>query len=302
MDRVGPRALIVEGGAMRAVFSCGVLDHFLHQGFSPFDSFWGVSAGASNLAAYLARMPGRNRKIYTDYSCRREFLTPGRFLRGGDLMDLDWMWRVTLDELGIDKVALEADPRPFFLVVTRRDTGQAEYHRPDVDTLAETMKASSALPLLYRQGVQLNGHRYVDGGVADALPVAEAIRRGAREIMVLRSRPASYRKSPSGPPALQRWMLRQTPQLVEPMLNRASRYNDALALIRQPPAGVRVLEICPPESFQLKRLTRDPGPLERGYALGLAAGEAAMARWQQLSDDAQSPGQPAHQSNPAPTA
>ncbi len=71
MEHVGSRALIVEGGAMRGVFSCGILDHFMAQDFSPFDSFWGVSAGASNLAAYLAKMPGRNLKIYLDYSLRK---------------------------------------------------------------------------------------------------------------------------------------------------------------------------------------------------------------------------------------
>ncbi|MDF5463369.1 patatin family protein, partial [Vibrio parahaemolyticus] len=183
---VGSRALIVEGGAMRGVFSCGILDHFLASEFSPFDSFWGVSAGASNLAAYLAKMPGRNLKIYLDYSLRKEFISPSQLLRGGDMMNLDWMWNVTLEELGIDKSALKADSRPFFLGVTRQDNGQAEYHLPDVDDLAETMKASSALPVLYRNGVSLNGIQYVDGGVSDALPVAEAIKRGAKKIMVLR--------------------------------------------------------------------------------------------------------------------
>ncbi|MDW3060413.1 patatin family protein, partial [Vibrio sp. 1978] len=164
MEHIGSRALIVEGGAMRGVFSCGILDHFLAAYFSPFDSFWGVSAGASDLAAYLAKMPGRNLKIYLDYSLRNEFITPSQLIRGGDVMDLDWMWQVTLEELGIDKEVLAADPRPFFLVVTRQDTGQAEYLTPDVDMLAETMKASSALPVLYRNGVLLNGTRYVDGG------------------------------------------------------------------------------------------------------------------------------------------
>ncbi len=281
LNTIGPNALVVEGGGMRAVFSCGILDQFLAEGFSPFDSFWGVSAGASNLAAYLAKMPGRNLKVYTDYSCRREFLTPGQFLLGRDLMDLDWMWRVTLDELGIDKAALRADPRPFFLGVTRRDSGEAEYLRPDPDQLAETMKASSALPLLYRHGVPLNGHRYVDGGVADALPVAEAIRRGARRIMVLRSRPASYRKSPPRSPRLLKQLLKDTPGLIAPMLTRAKRYNETLELIHRPPEGVQIIEICPPEQFKLKRLTRDPAPLHQGYRLGLAAAHDAIARWQQ---------------------
>lgn len=113
IEQVGERALIVEGGAMRGIFSCGILDHFMAQEFSPFDSFWGVSAGTSNLAAYLAQMPGRNHKIYLDYSLRREFFNLPQFLRGGDMMDLDWMWAITLKELGIDTAVLQADKRPF---------------------------------------------------------------------------------------------------------------------------------------------------------------------------------------------
>ncbi|EMB9233435.1 patatin family protein [Vibrio alginolyticus] len=281
MEKVGSRALIVEGGAMRGVFSCGILDHFLASEFSPFDSFWGVSAGASNLAAYLAKMPGRNLKIYLDYSLRKEFISPSQLLRGGDMMNLDWMWNVTLEELGIDKSALKADSRPFFLGVTRQDNGQAEYHLPDVDDLAETMKASSALPVLYRNGVSLNGIRYVDGGVSDALPVAEAINRGAKKIMVLRSQPASYQKPRGRFSALTRRMLKETPGLIEPMLTREVRYNQTLALINSPPPGIEIIQVCPPETFKLKRLSRSPAPLRHAYELGIEAGKEAIIRWGQ---------------------
>ncbi|MCS0233617.1 patatin-like phospholipase family protein [Vibrio alginolyticus] len=281
MEKVGSRALIVEGGAMRGVFSCGILDHFLASEFSPFDSFWGVSAGASNLAAYLAKMPGRNLKIYLDYSLRKEFISPSQLLRGGDMMNLDWMWNVTLEELGIDKSALKADSRPFFLGVTRQDNGQAEYHLPDVDDLAETMKASSALPVLYRNGVSLNGIQYVDGGVSDALPVAEAIKRGAKKIMVLRSQPASYQKPRGKFSALTRKMLKETPGLIEPMLTREVRYNQTLALINNPPPGIEIIQVCPPETFKLKRLSRSPAPLRHAYELGIEAGKEAIIRWSQ---------------------
>ncbi|XEV15868.1 patatin family protein [Vibrio alginolyticus] len=281
MEKVGSRALIVEGGAMRGVFSCGILNHFLASEFSPFDSFWGVSAGASNLAAYLAKMPGRNLKIYLDYSLRKEFISPSQLLRGGDMMNLDWMWNVTLEELGIDKSALKADSRPFFLGVTRQDNGQAEYHLPDIDDLAETMKASSALPVLYRNGVSLNGIQYVDGGVSDALPVAEAIKRGAKKIMVLRSQPASYQKPRGKFSALTRRMLKETPGLIEPMLTREVRYNQTLALINNPPPGIEIIQVCPPETFKLKRLSRSPAPLRHAYELGIEAGKEAIIRWSQ---------------------
>lgn len=264
------------------MFSCGILDHFLAADFSPFDSFWGVSAGANNLAAYLAKMPGRNLKIYLDYSLRNEFITPSQLIRGGDVMDLDWMWQVTLEELGIDKEVLAADPRPFFLVVTRQDTGQAEYLTPDVDMLAETMKASSALPVLYRNGVLLNGTRYVDGGVADALPIAEAINRGATKIMVLRSQIASYRKPRSKFSAITKRMLKETPALIEPMLTRDVRYNQTLELINNPPPGIEIIQVCPPETFKLKRLSRSPEPLREAYKLGIEAGKQAIERWNSM--------------------
>lgn len=282
MKQIGTRALVVEGGAMRGVFSCGILDHFLEQNFSPFDSFWGVSAGASNLAAYLAKMPGRNLKIYLDYSLRKEFITPSRLFFGGDMMDLDWMWEVTLADLGIDKEVLRADSRPFFLGVTRQDTGQPEYLTPDVEMLAETMKASSALPILYRNGVLLNGTRYVDGGVADAIPIAEAIKRGATKIMVLRSRPANYRKSKSKFSSITKRMLKDTPALIEPMLTRDLRYNQALSVIDNPPDGVEIIQVCPPETFTLKRLSRSPEPLRAAYDFGIEAGKEAIALWQRL--------------------
>ncbi|CAH1571515.1 patatin-like phospholipase family protein [Vibrio owensii] len=281
MEHVGSRALVVEGGAMRGVFSCGILDHFIKQDFSPFDSFWGVSAGASNLAAYLAKMPGRNLKIYLDYSLRKEFISPTQLLRGGDMMDLDWMWDITLKELDIDRDVLSADPRPFFLGVTRQDNGQPEYLTPSIQMLAETMKASSALPIMYRNGVALDGVRYVDGGVADAIPVAEAIKRGATRIMVLRSRPASYRKSKPKLEKLTARLLKDHPALVEPMLTRYIRYNQSLELIENPPAGVEIIQICPPEGFKLKRLSRSPEPLRKAYELGLEFGKHAITRWEQ---------------------
>ncbi|SKA59867.1 patatin-like phospholipase family protein [Enterovibrio nigricans] len=276
---IGKSALVVEGGAMRGVFSCGVLDHFMNEGFSPFDSFWGVSAGASNLAAFLANMPGRNLNIYLDYSLRKEFFRLGKFVSGGDLMDLDWMWSITLRELGIDSAVLQADDRPFFLGVTRQDTGDAEYLTPDVDTLVETMKASSALPILYRRGVKLGEHTYVDGGVKDAIPVAEAIRRGATKIMVLRSRPASYRKPKPSFTGLTKRLLKTYPALIEPMLTRHIRYNETLAFIEDPPEGIEIIQICPPETFKLKRLSRNTSTLEAGYHLGVEAGEEAICSW-----------------------
>ncbi|GLP95998.1 patatin-like phospholipase family protein [Paraferrimonas sedimenticola] len=279
MDRVGPRALIVEGGALRGAFSCGVLDVFLEKDFSPFDSLWGVSSGATNVGAYQAKMPGRNHKIYTDYALRREFVRPWQFLRGGDLIDLDWMWEITLRELGIDHNAMQADGRPFYLVVTNQSTAEAEYHLATPESLADTMKASSALPGYYRNGVELNGQTYVDGGVADSIPVAKAIEQGATQIMVIRSQPKSYRKPHTKTDFITNALLKSSPLVARRLNQRAHEYNATLDLIRNPPQGVKVLEVCPPEGLKLSRLSRSSAKVEASYQLGRTAALSAIEQW-----------------------
>jgi predicted patatin/cPLA2 family phospholipase len=154
------------------------------------------SAGASNLAAYLAGMKGRNGRIYLDYSLRPEFIDFGRFLRGGHLLDLDWLWEITIREIRLDLAAIYARQKPFVVVLTDVLTGQAVTgrqrprtwntpSRPPVPFLSftdVTRKSTDAL--------------LTDGGISDAIPVGEAIRRGARRIMVVRSRPRDYVKRP----------------------------------------------------------------------------------------------------------
>ncbi len=279
MKKVGNKALIVEGGAKRGAFSCGVLDTFLKLNFSPFDSFWGVSAGASNLAAYLAKMRGRNYKIYTDYTCRSEFLTPFNFLMGKDLIDLDWLWDITIRELGLDIETIEKDKRPFFLTLTRLDNGKPEYHLAKAHSLITTMKASSALPLYYRSGVSIGNERYVDGGVADSIPIREAIDRGASEIMVIRSQAASYKKKSSKYSYVIKKLFRKTPGIIEPLLSRHENYNKSIELIRNPPEGVKIIEICPTEEITVSRFTKNNDLIVHSYKSGIDEGYRAIEKW-----------------------
>ncbi|WP_298444324.1 patatin family protein [uncultured Ferrimonas sp.] len=288
-SKLGSTALVVEGGALRAVFSCGILDGFLQANFHPFDSLWGVSAGATNVAAYQARMPGRNLKIYTDIAQRPQFIRPLALLRGQEMMDLDWLWQVSMAELGFDRATFDAQTAPLYVGVTNQRSGQAEYIQASGDNIIELIKASSALPLLYRPGVALNGNRYVDGGVADSIPVQAAIAAGATKIMVLRSRSADYQKTTPKAPQLLRYLLRNTPGIIAPMLNRAAHYNRSVALLRNPPAGVEIIEICPPTSFQPSRFSRQAPLMLAGYQLGLEAAVAAMQRWQANPDTSEQP-------------
>ena len=276
----GGTALVVEGGALRGVFSTGLLDGFLEEQFNPFDLFVGVSSGASNLAAFLAGMVGRNRRVYLEYSLRPDFLDFRRFLRGGHLIDLDWLWAITIREIRLDLATIFARPQPFVVVMTDALTGAAVYRTTEAGNLEHLLKASSAVPLLYRDFPLVDGRPMSDGGVADAIPVGEAIRRGARRIMVVRSRRFDYRKKGGLSDILIRWHMRRYPQLQRAVVRRVQGYNDAVGLIRRPPEGVSILEVCPPPEFRVSRLSQDIAILQEGYAQGRRAAAEAIARWE----------------------
>lgn len=273
------KAIVVEGGAMRGVFATGVLDKFLEESFDPFDFHLGVSAGASNLAAYLAEMPQRNYKIYTDYALRPEFINIVRFIKGGHLMDLDWLWGITIDELRLDLPRIHRDKGPLYVVMTNVASGAAVYQQTSIENTEDMLLASSALPWLYRRFPGIDGQPMTDGGVADALPVQAAIDKGARRIMVVRSRPQSYVKKKDLMSHLLGWKFRQFPNLKSLLLSRTERYNRSLELIRNPPAGVDIIEVCPPENLRGSRIGKNVNHLKLSYQLGLDSGSSAISRW-----------------------
>ena len=264
-------ALVVEGGAMRGIFAAGVLDAFLAQGRTAFDHCIGVSAGAVNLAAFLAGQRGRNHSVITDYSCRPEFISLARFVRGGHWLDLDWLWEITIRECRLDLARFAVNPVPLTVVTTRVSDGQAAYLKGNAAELEQQIKASCSVPLVYRDFVRIGGEAMTDGGVADSIPVRYAYEQGARDITVVLSRPLGYRKRAPRLPALHRYLLRQTPALARASLARHHSYNDAIDFIRQPPADCHIRLIYPPAGFRVGRMTTDKGRLEQGYQMGWQA-------------------------------
>ncbi len=273
-------ALIVEGGALRGVFSTGIMDGFLEMRFNPFDFYMGVSSGASNLAAYLAEMIGRNKRIYTDYSLRPQFINIARFLRGGHLMDLDWLWGATIREIRLDLQRMYERGKPFIVVLTDVQTGEAIYKQTSAHDLEHVLKASSAMPLFYRSYPIVDDRPTTDGGVADAIPVGKAIDLGARRIMVIRSRHRGYSKRSDPFDYLIRWRMRRYPLLQQAMTQRVWRYNESVKLIRNPPEGVTIVEVCPPVKFRVSRLSQNLPILEEGYNQGRALAAYAITCWE----------------------
>jgi len=272
-------AIVVEGGAMRGVFSTGVLDGFLKAGFDPFDLYLGVSSGAGNLAAYLAEMPKRNFRIYSDYALRPQFLSFKRFLRGKHLMDLDWLWDITISECRLDLKKIYEKKRPFLVGLTDINTGNAIYKEADEYTLEAVLKASSAIPYFYRDYPVIDGLKMTDGGVSDSIPVKKAVELGAENILVIRSQHRDYVKKER---CLQKRLynvFNNYPELKTSIEKRTQRYNDSVSFIRHPPKGVFILEVNPSKKFQAKRFSRKKSNLIQSYSDGVNAAEKSIRCW-----------------------
>lgn len=273
-------ALVVEGGAMRGIFAAGVLDSFMDNSFKPYDFCIGVSAGSTNLAAYLTAQRGRSHKIITDYSCRKPFINFSNYLRGKHLLDLDWLWKIAYREYRLDSFAYGHQKVPLWVVTTNVETGHAEYHLADADNLEDLLLASCAVPFAYRAFPHYGLAAQTDGGVSDSIPVQEAYRRGAKHITVILSQPSHYRKKPFSYPTLIKRALPNHPELANALANRSTRYNEAKDFIENPPHDCVIEVIAPDDTFAVSRLTRDPKKLGLGYEMGLLAGQAYVSAQQ----------------------
>ncbi|WP_321322588.1 patatin family protein [Labilibaculum sp.] len=282
MNQNNKTALVVEGGAMRGIFAAGVLDQFIEMEFNPFHSVLGVSAGAVNVAAYLSRQKKRNFKMFTDYSLRPEYISWKKFLTGGHLMDLDWSWDITARELPIDLDVLFANNPDFEIGVTMNSDGRSVFIKPDAESLSHVMKASCTVPLFYRNFLKIDGQIVSDGGVSAPIPIQRAVEKGAVKIMVIRSRPNSFRMKKGMESKLGRLLFRKHPGLVKALLNRPDNYNSSIDFIQNTPQNLQILDVCPPESFKTKRFTQDYATLLSDYELGQEMGRIAIEKWNLL--------------------
>ncbi|MFQ1709962.1 patatin family protein [Aeromonas veronii] len=267
-----PSALVVEGGAMRGIFASGVLDAFIEHDYRPFDFAIGVSAGATNLLAYLASQHGRSHEILTKLACSQQFMDPLRFAKGGNLVDIHWLWNTSCRKYPLDIPAYRETGIPFYAVVTNTLTGKAEYIRVKPENMNEVLPASCAIPLASHEYPEVHGVPMTDGGVADSIPVIEAYRRGARHLTVILSEPLGYRLKPMPFPWMIRTLLKTRPALAQALEQRDRSYNEALDFIANPPEDCQIEVIAPADYFPVSRFTRDINKLEMGYVMGKCAG------------------------------
>ncbi|MDC5848843.1 DUF6363 domain-containing protein [Vibrio europaeus] len=186
----GKNALVAQGGGQRGIFTSGVLDAFLLSNFDPFHSFYGTSAGALNLCAFLCRQRGIGQSFILDLTTDPEFFHLFRYIRHKKYMGLDWALDKICDypyRLDIDMGKKVLANRQAYAAVT--DTNRlSDHYLPMLqDDWKKVLIATCAIPRLYDQPVQFTHGEYVDGGVSASIPVQEAWRKEARCIVVIRT-------------------------------------------------------------------------------------------------------------------
>ncbi|MBY6197487.1 patatin family protein [Vibrio hangzhouensis] len=186
----GKTALVAQGGGQRGIFTAGVLDAFLLSNFDEFDEFYGTSAGALNLCAYLSRQAGLGKSFILDLTTDPKFFNLFHFIRRKRYLDLKWALDSICDypyKLDIDMGHRILGHRRAFAATTDTLTLKDHYLPMFQDDWYQVLLATSAIPNLYEGTVMVNGAEYIDGGVSASIPVQEAWRQGSRTIVVIRT-------------------------------------------------------------------------------------------------------------------
>lgn len=225
--------IVIEGGAMRAVYTAGVLDVLLENKIF-FDYLIGVSAGAGNSASYISKQAGRAYRCNTKYIYDRHYMGIEPLIRHRSFFGLDFI---------IDGLANEQEPFDYeefyrdktelVITVTNALTGKDEYFTKDFVTEHKSFdpfKASCSVPI-FCPPVMINGIPYFDGGVADSIPVKKALDDGCDRLVIVLTREKSFRKRPEALPPVYKRILGEYPKLGEAMEQRHIKYNKTLELI-----------------------------------------------------------------------
>jgi predicted patatin/cPLA2 family phospholipase len=269
-------ALVVEGGAMRGVFSAGVDVGLEELGLTRvFDEVYAASAGAINAAYFLAGQAAYGATIYYEDINNRQFIDFRRFRK---VLDVDFLFdRILTRQKALDVAGVLASPSRFMISLTDAATGEGLFVRAqkEAPSVIEALKASAAHPLLYGPRISIEGRECFDGGFANPLPVETAIANGCTDVLVVLTRPASFVDQPPGFLMRRLFVLRVAGgnrRLIESGLRiheieNASR--DLAAGRRSPPAGVNIVTICPEDGeLTVGRTTMDARALRATAALG----------------------------------
>lgn len=261
--------LVLEGGAMRGMFTAGIIDVFMEEGIA-LDGVVGTSAGAAFGCNYKSGQIGRTIRYNKKYCRDKRFAGLSLWLTTGNLYGVEFGYRDIPERLDpFDKETFQKSPVEFYVVCTDVETGEAVYHqcneggREDI----EWIRASSSMPLASRL-VMIGGRTLLDGGIADSIAFRFMRERGYERNVVILTQPFGYIKKPNSLYPVMRMVYRKWPKFVEAIRTRHLRYNETLQEIWAQEKAGNAFVFCPKDNLEIGYAERDPEVLERVYQAG----------------------------------
>ena len=277
--------LVLEGGAMRGMFTAGVLDVFLDEQIH-IDGIVSVSAGALFGVNLPSKQRGRVLRYNKKYLNDKRYMGWHSLFTTGNIVNKEFAFYQLPVELDVfDQEAFARSGIDFYTVLTNVESGEAEYVKIyDAFEQMETLRATSAMPFVSKM-VEINGKKYLDGGIADSIPLRFCQQLGYDKIIVILTRPLDYRKTPTNP-LIFKAFYHCYPKLVERLTNRYADYNRAVEdVIRLNKQG-EIFVIRPSVTLPIRRIEKDVAKVQAMYDLGVADAKMAMPMLKQYLSEA----------------
>lgn len=269
--------LVLEGGALRGLFSAGVMDVMLEHGINV-DGVVGVSAGAAFGVNYVSRQAGRALRYNQRFAGDRRYCGLWSLLTTGDYFNARFAYHTVPSEYDLfDNEAFESSPVDYTLVTTDVVTGKPYYKsiKQGGEVLYEWIRASSSMPMVSRI-VDIDGMHLLDGGISDSIPLRYMEQQGYERNIVVLTQPYGFVKKPNRLMWLARMMLRRYPALLDVMAHRHEMYNEQLEYVKKREADGAALVIRPFDTLPITRLSSDPAKMQETYDLGIKAAKIAF--------------------------
>ena len=267
------KGLVLEGGAMRGLFTSGILDVMMEAGIEP-DGLIGVSAGAAFGCNYKSRQPGRAIRYNKRYARDKRYCSWQSWLKTGDLYNAEFGYHIIPKIYDVfDDKAFEQNPMEFYAVCTDVETGLPVYKKLEESThlTYDWIRASASMPLASKV-VELEGMKVLDGGVADSIPLKFFESIGYDRNVVILTQPEGYVKEHNRLMPLMRIALKKYPKMIEALDQRHIMYNRQLEYVRQAEQEGRCIVIRPDAKLPIGHISHDPEEMQRVYELGRDTG------------------------------
>ncbi|MDO4661526.1 MAG: patatin family protein [Tissierellia bacterium] len=263
------RGLVLEGGAMRGLYTAGVLDVFLDNGLE-FDGIVGVSAGAIFGVNFVSKQKGRVLRYSKKYNSDRNYMGIIPWIKTGNLIDTEYAYERVPRKLDVfDDETFKKSDTVFYAVLTNINTGKPEYHviKSAFDQMDE-IRASGSMPFFARP-VEIDNKLYLDGAVTDSIPYDFMLEKGYDELIVVLTRQKDYVKEPISKTLTNIKYKKKYPNLSYRMLDRHNMYNNQIKRLEELEEKKIIKVIRPSEKPDVKRTEKDPEKLEKLYNLGV---------------------------------